>query len=307
MSDVIVVSAHLGTSEPVAQVGDPLPSWTAERAFHALTADRQRVEPRYLFWALRRRMERIKPDAHRLSARLRLSMDELLREELELPERAEQIRFVRQLDRLDMLRALRDQAEKARSALTAAVYQHWFGAASTDSWGQARLGDLVELRSVPPGAAEPDTPARDTLLVWVRGSRCGEVEVHRARSERPVPAFALRRRSPAIETLYLAETLRQADLRRFASGSVVPQLTASSLLGLMIPIPPINRQRRFSVQAGRAATLDDIAAEGFRRVDWLAAALTATAFNERPDEDGGAHPTPASADLRSTDNDVSGA
>lgn len=307
VSDRIIVSAHFDADTPVAQTGSALPRWTLDRRCYKLTADQQRVEPRYLFWALRRQLERIKPDAHRLSSRLLLSLEDLLETAVDLPGRAEQIRLARLLDGVDRLRALRDEAEVARSGLLAAMYRQSFGAEPADRWELARLGDLVEARSVPPGASDLIQHDRNVVLVWARGIRCGQVEVPRAPIERPVHAVFVRRRSPALDLLYLAETLRQADLRRLASGSVIPQLTASSLLSLRIPVPPLALQRRFASDARRANVLDEIAAEGSQRLDWLGAAVTSMAFDERPAGGDSRFRPPVGAEARRTDTILDGA
>lgn len=306
-SDRIIVLAHLSAdTPPIVQTGSELPRWILHRRFYMLTAARQRVEPRYLYWALRHQLERIKPAAHRFGSRQRLFPKDLLEMMIDLPRRAEQIRFAHLLDRMDRLRALREEAEVARSGLLAAIYRQSFGVAPADQWGQARLGDLVEAQRLPPGECEPVKHDRDAVLVWTRGVRCGQVEVLREPIRGPVHAILVRRRSPALDLLYLAETLRQSDLRRLTTGIVISQLTASSLLSLRIPVPPLALQRRFASYAKCINVLDELAAQGAQRIDWLGATLTSMVFDERPAGNDGHFMPSIGAEARRNDTFLDG-
>lgn len=280
-SDHIIVSAHLGVDTPIAQTGSELPRWTLRRRFYMLTVARQHVEPRYLYWALRHQLERIKPTAPGLSSYPRqLSPRDLLETIVVLPERAEQIRFAHLLDDMDRLWALREEAEVARSGLLGAIYRQFFGVTPSDQWGQVPLGDLVEAQRFPAWGGEPIKHDRDVVLIWTKGARCGQVEVPREPISGLVHAILVKRRSLNIDLLYLAESLRQSELNRFVSGTVTPQLSAPSLLSLRIPLPPLALQRRFASYAKYINVLDELAAKGRQHIDWLGASVTSMVFDE---------------------------
>lgn len=281
-SDRIIVLAHFSADTPIVQIGSELPRGILHRRFYMLTAARQRVEPRYLYWALRHQLERLKLAAYQFGSRQRLFSKDLLETMINLPERAEQIRFAHLLDSMDRLLALREEAEVARSGLLAAIYRQSFGVAPADLWGYARLGDLVEAERFPPGEGKPIKLDRGVILVWTRGVRCGQVEVLREHIRGPVHAILVMRRSSALDLHYLAEALRQSDLRRLTTGTVFPQLTAYSLLSLRIPLPPLALQRRFARHAKCINGLDELAAQGAQLIDWLGASLTSIVFDERP-------------------------
>lgn len=244
-----------------------------------LLVDRSRAEPRYLAWALRSLLDHSNENT-RLRPR-RLNLEELLQVELRLPPPIEQARFAKLLDWVERLKELSGQADQRRSKLLGAIYRSEFRASDSVDAERVRLGDVGILQMFQPKALRPlRIDEEGTILIGVAGSRCGRVEIVRSPPESPATAVAINSLSPAIDVHYLAETLRQADLGRFAVGSVVPHLTPSALREVEIPLAPKGRQRRFSAAAKRMKIMDMAAASASRRIDRLGAKLMAMAFGE---------------------------
>lgn len=252
--------------------------WFAARATaFRVSPDREVVEPDYLLWALRDRVEEIWQG--RVTGRMPATNDRLRQLELDLPGLAEQARLARLLEKADGLRQLRSRADMSRSRILPALYRRQFVIPDRSAWERTLLWDVAE--PLAPGSSSQAGGGRDQgpLIVIVRkGFRCGDIEVVSA-SKKADDVYVLVPSHPRLDVYYLAEALRHADLRRYAAGSLRPTLSASALSRVEIFIPPVERQRRFSLWARSQKALDAEAAASSLRVDRLWRAVQAMAFN----------------------------
>lgn len=276
--DLITVSPTVRPGAEIVGYGRNRAGSPINRSYFALFPNPDRIDPRYLFWTLRRRLEDRASAPLEAGSRRRISLKGLLELGLELPPLDQQRRRARLLDGVERLRALRIRADDARAGLPSAIYRRRF-ALEAHRWEQARLGDLVDFKNMSSKVGIPKPIERDgMLLIRMAGTHCGRIDVVQGDAASRSDTVSIAPRAPTIEVLYLAETLRQVDLSRFAVGSVTPHLSLSTLGDIEVPVPPLARQRRFAIEVRRIAAIDQLALRAEQRMSWLQAAVADMAF-----------------------------
>lgn len=199
-----------------------------------------------------------------------------------LPSLSEQRRIAALLDKADALRAKRREAIAKLDQLLQSVFLDSFGhpLANEKSWPLARIGDVCSPKQWPTitgkqleSSGYPVYGANGaigfyssfnheipTVLVTCRGATCGTINVCEARSYVTGNAMALNNLDATkIELEYMATMLRMRGVGEAITGAAQPQITREKLSPVLIPLPPLSEQTRFSrtskAIADRRATL----------------------------------------------------
>lgn len=186
-----------------------------------------------------------------------------------LPRLAEQRRIAAILDKADALHAKRREAIAKLDQLLQSVFLHMFGhpLANERSWPLVRIGDVCSPKQWPTitgkqlessgypvygangviGFYSSFNHAVPTILVTCRGATCGTINVCEARSYVTGNAMALNNLDTAkVELDYMATMLRMRGVNEVITGAAQPQITRAKLSPVLIPLPPLSLQTRFT-------------------------------------------------------------
>lgn len=86
----------------------------------------------------------------------------------------------------------------------------------------------------------------DEVLVTCRGAACGKVNRSDPKSWITGNAMVVKPKSGKITKDFLFELLKSSDLPKTVTGSAQPQITQKSLEPFLIPLPPIDVQRKIT-------------------------------------------------------------
>ena len=86
-----------------------------------------------------------------------------------------------------------------------------------------------------------------TVLITCRGATCGSIHISEPKSYVNGNAMALDNLSEDVSINYLAHYLRFRRLDDVISGSAQPQITGQGLSNLLIPLPPLEQQKKIAV------------------------------------------------------------
>lgn len=90
------------------------------------------------------------------------------------------------------------------------------------------------------------------VTMTCRGATCGRINVTPPKVWITGNAMVIRPKSEAISKEFLASVLPHLDLSQTISGTAQPQITRKSLSPLLVPVPPLDEQKRI------VAKLDDV-------------------------------------------------
>ena len=95
-----------------------------------------------------------------------------------------------------------------------------------------------------------------TILITCRGATCGTVNVCEPKSYVTGNSMALDNLDESKADInYLVYVLRYMSLAKAITGTAQPQITRESLKAILIPLPPLEEQRRIAAVLGRADAL----------------------------------------------------
>lgn len=213
-----------------------------------------------------------------------LSIKELRAITVPLPALQEQRRIAAILDKADALRAKRREAIAKLDQLLQSVFLDMFGHPLSNErvWPLVRIADVCSPKQWPTITGKQLEPSGypvygangvigfyssfnheiPTVLVTCRGATCGTINVCEARSYVTGNAMALNDLdSTKVELDYMATMLRMRGVSEAITGAAQPQITRAKLSPVLIPLPPLSKQTRFSritkAIADRRATLQE--------------------------------------------------
>lgn len=126
------------------------------------------------------------------------------------------------------------------------------------------------------------THDQDTIAITCRGATCGTVNLVPAFSYITGNAMALDKLDQARADInFLAYALRYRGLHDVISGSAQPQITRGPLLGLRIPLPPLEEQRRIAAILDQADALRRLRHRTLTHLNTLAQSIFHEMFGSR--------------------------
>lgn len=219
-----------------------------------------------------------------------------------LPPLAEQERIVRLLDEAAALRRLRTQADERTAAVLAAIFDVEFGAPKENpkGWPLRRLTEVCNPKQWPTISGEQLTETgypvygangrigfyssfnheSPTVLITCRGATCGTINVSEPNSYVTGNAMCCDDPDESLITRdFLEWTLRVRGLDDAITGAAQPQITRKNLEPVLLPLPPLERQRAFSTRVAEIRALEAEQANSRKRLDDLFQSLLQRAFS----------------------------
>lgn len=219
-----------------------------------------------------------------------------------IPSLLEQERIADILDTADTLRSKRREAIAELDTFLQSTFVSMFGDPATNpmGWETQALGDVIKVKSGNGLTAKQQAPdgtfpvyggngingyhdeymfEDPTIILGRVGVYCGVVHLTKPKSWITDNALYVRELLRPIETLYLVEALRAANLNQYASQAAQPLISGGRIYPVRIGLPPLDLQRRF------AAIVESIEQQKARmhahlaELDALFASLQHRAFN----------------------------
>ncbi len=234
---------------------------------------RRQIDKSWLYYALENAMGRIAGmGRHALVSNVALS--DLKQLNVTVPPLDKQKRIAAILDQADALRRLRQRAIDKFGELKASIFHQMFSTCTNFQ----PLGSLIKVKSGNGLTAKQmrggDVPVYggngingwhdesfvdpQTVIIGRVGVYCGAVHVTEKKAWVTDNALIVKKLVD-IETDYLSEALKAANLNQYAGRSAQPLVSGSRIYPVEIPLPPIEDQRRFSSRiraiAGPTASL----------------------------------------------------
>lgn len=232
----------------------------------------------------------------------RLSPKELANFQIPVPALNEQRRIAAILDAADALRAKRREAIAQLDAFLQSTFIEMFGDPATNpkGWETRSLGEILKVRSGDGLTAKEMAPGglfsvyggngingyhdrymfeEPKIILGRVGVYCGAIHLTKPRSWVTDNALYVRELLLPIDTLYLVEALKAANLNQYASQAAQPLISGGRIYPVRISLPPLDLQRRFaaiveSVEKQKARMQAHLA-----ELDALFASLQHRAFN----------------------------
>ena len=193
-----------------------------------------------------------------------LSLGQIGQLKVPLPPLDEQKRIAAILDHADALRRLRQRSVSVLKDMKTAVFNQMFPT-SADT---VPLGDIIKVGSgngltaknmrggdVPVYGGNGINGWHDegfvdprTVIIGRVGVYCGAVHITEKKAWVTDNALIVKKLVD-IETDYLAEALRAANLNQYAGRSAQPLVSGSRIYPVQIPLPPIEAQQQFTSRA----------------------------------------------------------
>ena len=251
----------------------------------------------------------------------RTDMKTLMSLPVPLPPLEEQLRIISILSRTAKIERLRAQAQKCLREFIPALFVEMFGDPATNpkDWPMSRLGDVCSMdrRGLhPDDPVAPDLPfvglehieSASGKFEFDRYSRAGSQrsttflfdERHILYAKlRPylnkvaIPTFEGRCSTELIPLLprkgvdreFIALLLRNQNTVNYLMASVtgarMPRTDMTMLMSLPVPVPPLDKQRRFTEIVRRADALESRTSETASRVTTLTASLMSQLLAQR--------------------------
>lgn len=264
----------------------------------------KRIFPRYLFHLLRSPFVRAsgKLKMKGAAGQRRVPVDFFTRLTIPLPPLAEQKHIAAILDAADELRAKRREAIAQLDAFLQSTFIEMFGDPVTNpmGWEARSLGEIIKVRSgdgltakeMAPGGLFPVYGGNGIngyhdkcmfeepkIILGRVGVYCGAIHLTKPKSWVTDNALYVRELLRPLETLYLVEALRAANLNQYASQAAQPLISGGRIYPVRIGLPPLDLQHRFativeSVEQQKAKMRAHLA-----ELDTLFASLQNRAFN----------------------------
>lgn len=229
-----------------------------------------KIDKRYLAYFLRQPSMVDYANGRSSGANLpRLSPKALEEFDIPLPPLDEQKRIAAILDQADTLRRLRQRAISVIAKTKTALFHQMF----SQSADTKPLGSVIKVGSGN-GLTAKDMRGGDvpvyggngingwhdegfvdahTVIIGRVGVYCGAVHVTEKNAWVTDNALIVKKLID-IETDYLAEALKAANLNQYAGRSAQPLVSGSRLYPVEIPLPPIEDQRKFAAKTAEIAS-----------------------------------------------------
>ena len=222
--------------------------------------------------------------------------------QIPIPPLDEQKRIAAILDEADAMRAKCREALAQLDALLQSTFMSMFGdpVINPMGWETQTLGEVIKVRSGNGLTAKKKAPdgtfpvyggngingyhdqymfEDPTIILGRVGVYCGVVHLTKPKSWITDNALYVRELLHPIETLYLVEALKVANLNQYASQAAQPLISGGRIYPVRISLPPLDLQRRF------AAIVESVEQQKARmrahltELDALFASLQHRAFN----------------------------
>jgi type I restriction enzyme S subunit len=270
-SGALLVAMYGATVGRVGRLGVDA---TTNQAVCHIIPDRSVADPQYMFHALCAKASELVAKGVG-GAQPNISQGTIKDTEIYLPPLEEQKRIAAILDQADELRRKRQSALDRLNQLGQAIFIEMFGdprskqteGGAGTTWQTAQLREICspkQHKTIPVsmlldegfpvygangqiGFYSEYTHVDETVAITCRGATCGTINVAPAKSYITGNAMALddldiRR----IDLRFLVYALKNRGLHDVISGSAQPQITRAPLLSVEIPLPPLDRQKRFA-------------------------------------------------------------
>lgn len=227
-----------------------------------------KLDDRYLWRALEASADRLRSKG-RGATFLQVSKSDIADLEILLPPLDEQKRIAAILDQADALRRLRQRAVSTIEKVKTVVFHQMFSQPAD----KRPLGSIIKVGSGN-GLTAKDMRGGDvpvyggngingwhdegfvdpqTVIIGRVGVYCGAVHITEKNAWVTDNALIVKK-LVEIETDFLAEALRAANLNQYAGRSAQPLVSGSRIYPVEIPLPPIEKQREFTVRTAAIAS-----------------------------------------------------
>ena len=226
---------------------------------------------------------------------------DLLKLQIPLPPLAEQERIAGILDAADALRAKRRESLAQLDTLLQSTFLEMFGdpVANPMGWETRTLGEIIKVKSgnglvakdMAPGGEFPVYGGNGVngyhdaymfeepkIILGRVGVYCGVVHLTKPKAWVTDNALYVHELLQPIDTTFLIESLKVANLNQYASQAAQPLISGGRIYPVAIPLPPLDLQHRFAAivesveqqKASQRAHLEEL--------DTLFASLQSRAF-----------------------------
>lgn len=290
----VVVSTVRPNLNAVAYIPEQLDGATASTGFSVLRTDPNQLDPRYLYhWV--RSQEFVSNMVKQATGQSYPAVSDKIvkHSEIPLPPLDEQKRIAEILDQADALRRLRQRAVSTLEKVKTAVFHQMF----SQSADTQPLGNIIKVGSGNGLTAKNmrggDVPVYggngingwhdeafvdpQTVIIGRVGVYCGAVHITEKKAWVTDNALIVKKLID-IETDYLAEALRAANLNQYAGRSAQPLVSGSRIYPVEIPLPPIEDQRQFTERTAAIAGPQTALKKSLEAIELLFSSIQHRAF-----------------------------
>ncbi len=299
----VLVSTVRPNLNAVALVPPNLDGQVASTGFCVLRARRESILPEYIFYFVRSSsfvggLTKLVSGAMYPAVTDR----QVLEQPIRVPSLAEQRRIVDLLARAEGIVRLRREAQAKARAIIPALFLDMFGDPATNPKGlrTAKIGEVLKVKSgdfLP--AAKMDTTGKipvyggngkngthafamfdePKIVVGRVGAHCGNVHLTDGPAWITDNALYVSETSSLLQTPYLLQALRQANLNRYSSQVAQPLISGSRIYPVEILVPPIEGQAVFAERAGAVQSIVAQQAAALTKAEATFQALLSRAFS----------------------------
>ncbi|WP_280138547.1 restriction endonuclease subunit S [Methyloceanibacter methanicus] len=297
----VLVSTVRPNLNAVAYVPDELNGATASTGFCVLRPDQKRLAGRYLFhWVQSRKFvaDMVKQATGQSYPAVSDKIVKLA--QIPLPPLHEQNRIAAILDNADDLRRLRGRAVDRLGELGQAIFCEMFGDPRNNPKGLTKraLGSIIKVSSGEGltsknqrhgtypvyggnginGYHDEFRVPEGTIVIGRVGVYCGAVHVTAAPAWVTDNALIVTKKDASIDTTYLADALRYANLNQYASRSAQPLVSGSRIYPVEILVPEAAEQNKFKSRICERNALVENERAHLEQLEALFSSLQSRAF-----------------------------